>query len=105
MCGATGDVRFPATVKADIRKRSCLLYPQKWTCAMHYLAYALGHKRTSGGTLDPRIDLAAKRYKIDRLGQKRLSTIFQCLSLCLGIAISGDHDDRYIGSSGLGFRQ
>src|SRR5262245_58296713 len=38
---------FPpiATVKADIRKRSCLLYPQKQTCALHQGMSALGQKR------------------------------------------------------------
>jgi hypothetical protein len=24
-----------ATVKADVRDGSCLLYPRKWTCAVH----------------------------------------------------------------------
>jgi len=39
---------FPpiATVKADSRKRLCLLYPQKRTCAVHYLMSAKGQKRT-----------------------------------------------------------
>src|SRR5262245_60965981 len=39
---------FPpiATVKADIRKRSCLLYPRKQACAAHSLMSALGQKRT-----------------------------------------------------------
>jgi hypothetical protein len=36
-----------ATAKADIRTRSCLLYPRKRTCAVHRLMSALGHKRTS----------------------------------------------------------
>src|SRR5215471_14489429 len=35
-----------ATVKADISKRSCLLYPQNQTCAPHSLMSALGQKRT-----------------------------------------------------------
>src|SRR5262245_34389878 len=35
-----------ATAKADIRKRSCPLYPRKRTCAMHKRMSALGHKRT-----------------------------------------------------------
>src|SRR5262249_22161183 len=35
-----------ATMKADFRKRSCLLYPQKRTCAVHQLMSALGQKRT-----------------------------------------------------------
>jgi|SRR5262245_40416278 len=36
-----------ATEKADFRKRSCLLYPRKQTCAAHPLMSALGQKRTS----------------------------------------------------------
>src|SRR5262249_45397674 len=36
-----------ATAKADIRKRSCLLYPRKRTCAAHKVMSALGQKRTS----------------------------------------------------------
>src|SRR5262245_48646843 len=36
-----------ATVKADIRKTSCLLYPQKRTCAAQEPMSALGQKRTS----------------------------------------------------------
>src|SRR5262245_233976 len=35
-----------ATAKADIRKRSCLLYPQKRTCAVHSLMSAKGQKQT-----------------------------------------------------------
>src|SRR5262245_12569415 len=35
-----------ATAKADMPKWSCLLYPQKRTCAVHYPMSALGHKRT-----------------------------------------------------------
>src|SRR5262245_46515812 len=35
-----------ATAKADIRKRSCLLYPQKRTCAVQDQMSAKGHKRT-----------------------------------------------------------
>jgi hypothetical protein len=31
-----------ATAKADFRKRSCLLYPRKRTCAAQYLMSALG---------------------------------------------------------------
>src|SRR5262249_12315156 len=36
-----------ATAKADSRKRSCPLYPQERTCAVHYAMSALGQKRTS----------------------------------------------------------
>jgi len=35
-----------ATAKADIRTRSCPLYPRKRTCAVHWLMSALGQKRT-----------------------------------------------------------
>src|SRR5262249_12467269 len=41
-----------ATVKADIRKTSCLLYPQKQTCAAHYPMSALGQKRTWPASVD-----------------------------------------------------
>ena len=39
------DVRFGS--KADIRKRSCPLYPQKRTCAVQTRMSAMGQKRTS----------------------------------------------------------
>jgi hypothetical protein len=51
------------------------------------------------------IDFATKRPEIDGLGEKRFGATLQRLALGLGIAISGDHNDRYIGPSGLGFRQ
>jgi hypothetical protein len=35
-----------ATKKADIGNLSCLLYPQKRTCAVHSPMSALGQKRT-----------------------------------------------------------
>src|SRR5262249_29797980 len=35
-----------ATANADFRKRSCLLYPQKRTCAVQLGMSALGQKRT-----------------------------------------------------------
>src|SRR5262245_35246899 len=35
-----------ATAKADSRNPSCLLYPQKRTCAVHLLRSASGQKRT-----------------------------------------------------------
>jgi hypothetical protein len=31
-----------ATAKADIRKTECPLYPQKQTCAVHWIMSALG---------------------------------------------------------------
>jgi hypothetical protein len=43
-----GDFRFTpiATAKANSRKRSCLLYPRKRTCAVQTVMSALGQKRT-----------------------------------------------------------
>src|SRR5262249_37793373 len=35
-----------ATAKADFPQKSCLLYPQERTCAVHYLMSAKGQKRT-----------------------------------------------------------
>src|SRR5262245_42438832 len=97
-----------ATAKVDIRKRSCLLYPRKQTCAPHKLMSELGHKRTfqliglqrlsSGDACNARIDFAAKCPEIDGLGEKRFGPTLQRLALGLGVAISGDHNDRYIGS-------
>jgi hypothetical protein len=37
-----------ATAKADTRNPSCLLYPQKRTCAAQQVMSALGQKRTLG---------------------------------------------------------
>src|SRR5262245_28820261 len=54
---------LPTTAKADSRKRSCLLYPRKRTCAVQLGMSALGQKQTlaKGGLceLDPVI-----RYEI-----------------------------------------
>src|SRR5262245_15585384 len=41
-----------ATVKADIRKRACLLYPRKRTHAVQQRMSALGQKRTSATLFD-----------------------------------------------------
>jgi len=41
----------------------------------------------SCGLLDPRVDLATKHHKIDRLGKKRLGAALQRLALGLGVAI------------------
>jgi hypothetical protein len=49
-------------------------------------------------TFDPRVDLAAKHHKINRLCQKRLSTTLQRLALRLRIAVGSDHDYRDVGS-------
>src|SRR5262245_6832331 len=47
ICSAKGHVRFTpiATAKADTRKRSCLLYPQKRTCAAQLGMSSMGQKR------------------------------------------------------------
>jgi hypothetical protein len=45
--GVTSALPPIATAKADIGKPSCLLYPSKWTCAVHTLTSALGQKQTS----------------------------------------------------------
>jgi hypothetical protein len=39
-------LRLIATAKADIRNQSCLLYPQKRTCAVQLAMSAMGQKRT-----------------------------------------------------------
>src|SRR6478736_5423531 len=88
----------------------------KQTCAMQLTMSAKGQKRTlrSGvtkrvlrlrGPFDARSDLATERAEVDGFGEKRFRAPFQCLALCVGIAISGDHNDRYIGPSGLGLGQ
>src|SRR5215813_14852337 len=45
-----------ATAKADFRKRSCPLYPQKRTCAVQWSMSALGQKRTSPTGNSHRLD-------------------------------------------------
>ena len=44
-----------ATAKADMREWSCLLYPQKQTCAVHSSMSALGQKQTSTGLERPSV--------------------------------------------------
>src|SRR5262245_501229 len=51
-----------ATAKADFRKRSCLLYPQKQTCAAHKLMSALGQKRTSHRLAERELMTRLSRY-------------------------------------------
>src|SRR4029450_9523606 len=87
--------------------------PQERTCALQLVMSAKGKKRTFqrtaaqslGGACNACIDFATKRPEIDGLGKERFGASLQRLALGLGIAISGDHDDRHIGSSGLRFRQ
>src|SRR5262245_11814038 len=52
-----------ATAKADSRKRSCLLYPQKQTCAVHTLMSALGQKRTLACLFDHLVGLGEQRRR------------------------------------------
>src|SRR5262249_917844 len=66
---------------------------------------ALGQSRTSGGTLEPCVDLGAEEAKIDGLGEKRIRAALQHLALGVRIAIGSDHNDRNIRSSRLGFGQ
>src|SRR5262245_66577064 len=46
-----------ATAKADFRKRSCPLCPQKQTCAVHSLMSAKGQKQTLATLFDPKMQL------------------------------------------------
>src|SRR5262245_45751001 len=52
-----------ATMKADIRNRSCPLYTRKRTCAVHQVMSALGQKRTLPILLD---DLVGAGYQLRR---------------------------------------
>src|SRR6266446_9684224 len=46
------------------------------------------------------VDLAAKRNKIDGLGQERLGSAFQGFSPGIRVAVGGDHNDGDVGSTG-----
>src|SRR5450755_799155 len=59
----------------------------------------------SCGALNPRFDFAAEHPEIDGLGQKRLSTVLQRLTLRFRIAIGRDHDNGNIRPYGLCFGQ
>src|SRR6266566_10011946 len=48
------------------------------------------------------VDLAAKRNKIDGLGQERLGSAFQGFSLGIRVAVGGDHDNGNVRSCCLG---
>src|SRR5262245_17505529 len=52
-----------STVKADIRKRSCLLYPQKRTCAVHQVIVCFGPKADIG---EPHSITSSARAMSDR---------------------------------------
>jgi hypothetical protein len=71
-----------ATVKADIRKRPCLLYPQKRTCAAQPVMSAMGHKRTSR---------RAKNFlKVTSIDVTQCATLLAGLIFAL-VTQSGDH--------------
>src|SRR5262245_8306960 len=55
-----------ATMKADIRKRPCLLYPRKRTCAVQAQMSAKGQKRTSTLTHHARHIVAAVDERCSR---------------------------------------
>ena len=61
--------------------------------------------RRLAGACHPTVDLAAKRNKIDGLGQERLGTAFQGFSPGTVVAVGGDHDDGDVRSCCLGLRQ
>jgi hypothetical protein len=50
---------------------------------------------------DTVFDLAAKRHKIDRLGEKRLCAAFQGFPPGIVVAVGRDHDDGNVGPSGF----
>src|SRR5258708_18827639 len=50
------------------------------------------------------VDLAAKRNKIDGLGQERLGSAFQGFSLGIRVAVGGDHDNGNVRSCCFGLR-
>src|SRR5258705_1839147 len=51
------------------------------------------------------VDLAAKRNKIDGLGQECLGSAFKGFSPGIRVAVGSDHDDGDVGSCCLGLRQ
>src|SRR5262245_10807622 len=68
------------TAKADMRKWSCPLCPQKQTCAVHWLMSALGQKRTFDRLLDQLIG-AEEQWQWDanaeRLGRFQIDGQFK----------------------------
>ena len=57
------------------------------------------------GPFDARSDLATECAKVDGFGEKRFGAALQCRALGVGVSISGDHDDRHVGSGRLGLGQ
>jgi hypothetical protein len=71
-----------ATAKADFRKRSCLLYPRKQTCAVRPAMSALGQKRTLHRSLNDNVGTG--EYGRNRFGGESLDgtldfTGFACI--------------------------
>src|SRR5262249_4251046 len=76
-----------ATEKADFRKRSCLLYPRKRTCAAHTLMSALGQKRTSPHhsiVSSARVSTAGGMMRPNALAVLRLITSSYLVGACTG---------------------
>src|SRR5207237_10389923 len=59
----------------------------------------------SDRTFNPDIDFAAESAKINWLGQKRLSAVFQRLTLRVCIAVGRDHNNWNVRPHGLCFGQ
>ena len=57
------------------------------------------------GARNSAVNFAAQCGEIDRLGQQRLGAVLERIALGLGIAISGDHDDRHIRPHGFRLRE
>src|SRR5262245_35589601 len=78
-----------ATAKADIRKRSCPLYPRKQTCAAHEAMSALGQKRTSSLysiTSSARVSTDGGIVRPSALAVLRLITNSYLVGACTGIS-------------------
>ena len=100
-------------IEADLHQRSqCPLWVKSRHVQCKRGMSALCHKRTSRhlfsdyiywlcGPFDACVDFAAKRPKINGLGEKRLSATLQGYALSLRIAVRGDHDNRDVRSSRL----
>jgi hypothetical protein len=82
----TARAPYPAPVLDSIAHRLCV---HEFFFKAQLLRHKVGLLR---GALDPRVDFAAQRSKIDGFSEKRLSTTLQSLALGVRIAIGGDHD-------------
>src|SRR5882757_1690764 len=59
----------------------------------------------SCGAFNSHIDFAAEHPEVDWFGQQYLSAAFQSLTLRLGVAIGGNHNDWNVRPQGLRFGQ